>query len=76
MNNELQKDDFILPGDLGNVTIANTGETRKITNLQTNNKDKSVTITLSSVVDLYFNGITKTEDAEFEIIQPKQITIS
>ncbi len=71
---ELQKDDFILPGDLGNVIIGSTGEKRKVTKISANKKDGSVTISISKVVDHYLNGITVTEDAEFEVIQPKQIS--
>ena len=74
MNNELQKDDLLLPGNLGNVVIASTGQNRTVNKMSKNNKDGSVTITLGQVVDHYLNGIPVTEDAEFEVVQPKQIS--
>lgn len=73
MSNELQKEDFLLPGNLGNATIIGTGQNRAITKIQKNNKDGSVTITIRQVVDHYLNGIPVTEDAEFEVVKQKQI---
>jgi hypothetical protein len=73
MSKELQKDDYLLPGDLGTVTIASTGKVSKVTNMVKNKSDGSVTLTLSQIVDHYLNGVPVTEDADFEIVQPKQI---
>lgn len=80
MSNELQKDDITLPGGLGFVTMASNGIPREIKQVVANN-DGSVTITVGkNIYDHYsdksleeINEILKTEDADFEIIEPKQL---
>ena len=72
MSNEIQKDDVILPGGLGSVTIGSTGQAHQVTAIE-NKSDGSVTITLGAVVQKYLDKKANIEDAEYEIIQPKQI---
>lgn len=65
MSNELQKDDFLLPGNLGTVNGREIKQIKK--------KDGAITITISDVVQKYLDKKNNIEDAEFEIIQPKQL---
>ena len=67
-DNKLQKDDFILPGDLGTVNVCGTD--RKILATKSDNKNGSFTFTIGAAIDKEF----KTEDADYEIVQLKQIT--
>lgn len=80
MSKELQKDDIILPGGLGEVSGMVNGEVTKMTK----RKDGSTTLTIQPKEELMFVPIHKTgkvtfgeyqavEDADFEIIEPKQI---
>jgi hypothetical protein len=72
MENEIQNSEFTLPGNLGSVLIASTGKVSNVTKVL-KGKDGSTTITLSEVVDHYLNGVPETEDAEYEIVEPKQL---
>jgi len=68
MSKELQRDEFILPGDLGEMTIASTGKKSKVTQMSVNRKDGSMTFTLTPIANN-----PETEDVDCEIIPPKQI---
>lgn len=70
MKNELQKNDFVLPGGIGLAKWAD-GEVREITEM-TSNSDGSVTLSFAPIENLP----EVTEEAECEIIAPKQITQS
>lgn len=67
MCNELQKNESYLPGNLGAVVIASSGKVSDITEILAN-KDGSVTLTLMPQT---VHEVAGTEDAEFEIIDPK-----
>jgi len=69
MGNEIQKDDFMLQGGLGSVTVASTGKKMNITKLINNEKDNCFIMTMSPI-----RKIEVTEDADFEVVQPKQIS--
>lgn len=70
MNNEIQNNEFILQGGLGECRMGD--KVYDITEIKRElNKDygfSSTTLTLRPPSDE-----NKTEDAEFEIIQPKQL---
>jgi len=68
MSKELQRDEFILPGDLGEMTIASTGKKAKVTKVSANKKLGYMTLTLTPIAPK-----PETEDVDCEIIPPKQI---
>lgn len=68
--NDLQKEDFILPGNLGTVSDS-YGNKMEITKIEKTNR--STVITLGQVVKEYLDQKSNTEDADFEVIQPKQL---
>lgn len=70
MSNEVQKKDFILPGGLGTASIG--GQIRPITEIKKGNKTRTVTLTFGIVAKLFLDR-HPTEDADFEVLQPKQI---
>lgn len=78
MSNELQKDEFYLKGGIGNVYV--NGVPHEITSVE-NKNDGATTLTIGrSIYEQYsdktiseITEILKTEDVEFEIIEPKQI---
>ncbi len=72
MSKEIQKDEYYLPGGLGEVKIASSGTVHEITKAESNSADGSVklTITPQEFHRLYWNI---TQDAEFEVLQPKQL---
>jgi hypothetical protein len=67
MSNEIQNNDLLLPGELGVVIVAK--ERRKITCVQADYKNGAVTFTIGAL----YNHFTEPEDAEFEIVEPKQL---
>jgi hypothetical protein len=69
MSKQLQKDEYYLPGDLGTFVLG--GNVRNIEHLMKHN-DGSVTLTIG--MTQYPKPNNNTEDATFEIIQPKQLT--
>lgn len=85
-NKELQNNEFILPGNLGTVQVAGENEARDIKAVNKSN-DGSVTLTIGPAkfiamkdggfmdADEWMNTpVEKTEDADFQIIEPKQLT--
>jgi hypothetical protein len=74
MSNELQKDKLYLPGNLGTVRTVETNNAHNIKSVEKRNDD-SVTLTLSPAKPwcAAFIEHMQTEDADFEIIEPKQI---
>lgn len=84
--NEIQNSEFILKGGLGEVVIASSGVSGDIIQIVSNNQDGSVTITVSphqtieyvpnyiSPKGFQFGEYQKFEEADFEIVEPKQLT--
>jgi hypothetical protein len=76
MSNEIQKDERILPGGLG---IIDGGQIIKAeSDYQKGTLTLTVApppryVTLDEVVEGYLNSKNPTEDADFEVVQPKQI---
>ena len=67
---EIQKDDFILPGDLGEI---NGG---KILSAKSDYQKGTLTLTVAPSPNskfLFYEYNPPTEDADFEILPPKQI---
>lgn len=64
---EIQNKEMVYPGNLGTATWFN-GQVTDITQIESN-KDGSVTLTFSPRK----NTEPETEEAQFEIIQPKQL---
>jgi hypothetical protein len=75
-NNELQKDEYCLPGGFIDVKIFSTGQEAEILKIEQNIKDGTVVLTLSPKVRSMAIGISSDEDAEFEIIEPLQLSDS
>lgn len=65
MNKELQKDYLVLPGGLGSVTIASTGQTHPITVLESKS-DGSITLTFEAVKVPQIGNLT--EDIPHEVV--------
>lgn len=66
MSNEIQKDDVTLPGGFRNLIIHGTGVIHEIKAIESR-KDGSVTLTVT------YSKEEDPEEADFEVIQPKQI---
>lgn len=71
MSSEIQNNEKIISGDLGEIIL--DGKVQKIIQSKSDYRNGSLTLTISQVVDHYLNGVPKTEDADFEIIEPKQL---
>lgn len=88
MSSDIQNDEFLLPGNLGTVKVGDT--IKSISKMETNKKEGSITLTIVDEMKPlkdYLQGnsstqefiqecrnISKTENAEFEIIEPKKLT--
>lgn len=68
MSNSLQKDDFILPGNIGTMSDS-YGNKREIT--QVEKRQGYTIITIGALVQSYLDNKSNTEDADFEVIQPE-----
>jgi hypothetical protein len=68
--NDLQKDDFILPGNIGTVSdsYGNKREITKVVKTAT-----STTWTISAPPPFDLENCPVTEDADFEVVHPKLI---
>lgn len=70
MSNDIQKDDYYIPGSLGTIGIG--GDVREVSKVVAG-KDGAITFTIGKKLNTQADN---TEDADFDVLPPKGLPLS